>query len=220
MNQPQPVSPSQGGPTPKQKSYLKLLLIVLGVVIIGSGLYYYFGIYKGVKSVTSVSSPTPTKSAAVSPSGATETSTPASGTTTSTNEPSSPAASPQTPPEGWKLANTRIFCAGPCYADFSVFIKEDWKEHQNTTAHTAAYFTSNDQCQVGYNPSFTENCFDHLIVGLGDPNNDNLLTKSYPLGNVYNDQPSTQYPKIYVSVNKSISSSDQSLILDSFKVTQ
>lgn len=54
-----------------QKSYLKLLLIILGVVIVGSGLYYYFGIYKGIKGSSSVSlaSPTPSKSTGVSPSG-------------------------------------------------------------------------------------------------------------------------------------------------------
>ena len=55
---------------PAPKSYLKLLLIILGVVIIGSALYYFLGIRKtGVGGIFSLSSPspTPTKTATVSP---------------------------------------------------------------------------------------------------------------------------------------------------------
>lgn len=78
MNQPQP--------TPKSKSYLKWLLIVLAVVIVGSGLYYYFGIYKGSKT-TVTTSPTPTKSTAITPSaGAGTTTSPASTTGGQTNQ--------------------------------------------------------------------------------------------------------------------------------------
>jgi len=43
------------------KSNLKWLLIVLAVVIIGGGLYCYFGIYKGNQTIVA-NSPTPTNS--------------------------------------------------------------------------------------------------------------------------------------------------------------
>lgn len=51
----------------RPKSNLKWLLIVLGAVIIGAGLYYYFGIFKGSKNLVTAS-PSPTLSATIPPS--------------------------------------------------------------------------------------------------------------------------------------------------------
>jgi len=209
------------------KSYLKWLLVILGVVILAAiGVYVFYVKSGNVGGVFSLSSPTPTKSAMVSPSaisatspGSTKTSTPASGTTTSNGQPASSASSPQTPPSGWKSTSSQIWCAGPCYTTFSVFIKNGWQEHQNSTGHTPVFFTANNQCLPDSTLDMT-NCYDDMMVSFSDPGNSNLITRSYPLGIVYNDQPSSQYSTIYVSVNKSFSSSDQNLIFDSFKVTR
>ena len=214
MNQPQPT-------TKPQSKMLKWLLVILGVVILAAVGVYVFYIKGGnVGGVLSLSSPTPTKSAAVLPSGTTKTSTPASGTTPSDNQPSSPEASPQTPPAGWKKFTNRAVGAGPAFVEFSIYVKNDWsKYNENDTAHGPVFYTSNTNCAAGRfgpEPAY-QNCWDHLAFSYssmtGYTGASNLTIRSFPYsasdGNTYN---------AYVGVNKSISDSEQKIIFDSFQV--
>jgi len=67
------------------KSNLKWLLIALAIVIVGGGLYYYFGIFKGSKTTVTTS---PTPGTSVSPSSnTTKSSTPSGGQSPKTANP-------------------------------------------------------------------------------------------------------------------------------------
>ena len=203
------------------KSYLKWLLIILGIVILAAlGVYFFYVKGGNVGGVLSLSSPTPTKSAVTSPSpgaGTTKTSTPASGTTTSGGQ-TSPASSPESPPAGWKKVTNNAVGAGPAYVEFSVYVKNDWTMYnENDTAHGPVFYTTNSNCTAGTLGTGYQNCWDHLAVSY-PPMTDysgasNLTIRSFPYsasdGNTYN---------AYVGINKSISDSDQKIIFDSFKI--
>lgn len=198
----------------KPKSNLKWLLIVLAAVIIGAGLYYYFGIIKGSKT-NPTASPTPTlaSSILISPK-LTPTSIPTSGQTpTPSPSPSRPAL-----PSGWLDKDAIVSCPGPCNSEFSIYVKNSWTEHTNNVNHTPVFFTDNNQCMLSPDILNTTQCYDDVAVSLSDPGNASLVTRSYPLTNIYNGQPAAQYPKIYVSVNKSVSTADQNLIFESFRL--
>lgn len=215
MNQPQS--------TPKPKSYLKWLLIVLGVVILAAvGIYVFYVKGGNVGGVFSLSSPTPTKSVAISPTTGTttgpgQTSTPASGTTTSGGQ-ASPASSPDNPPDGWKKVTNNAVGAGPAFVQFSIYVKNDWTTYnENDTAHGPVFYTSNSSCASGAFGTGYQNCWDQLAVSYSPMSSytgaSNLTIRSFPYsasdGNTYN---------AYVGINKSISESDQKIIFDSFKV--
>ena len=202
-------------PSVQSKSYLKLLLIILAVVIVGSGLYYYFGIYKGVKGSSSVSvaSPTPTKSVSPLSSGSTKTATPSNNLTATSN----PTLTPnQTPPAGWKNGSGEKYNGGGLAVDFTVFVKNNWIVNTNNSAHGPVFFTSNTQCNtsslsgVGNN---YPNCWDDLIVG-GSNN-----VSDYPTDVEVRSFPVSGGTSIIVAVNKTLNDSDKNIIFNSFSAT-
>lgn len=211
MNQPQP--------TPKPKSYLKWLLIVLGVVILAAvGVYFFYVKGGNVGGVFSLSSPSPTKSTAVSSptgTGATPTSTKTS--TPSENQTSAlmPSPSPAGPPAGWKETTGMAVGLGPANVEFLVYIKDNWTRYnQNDTMHGPVFFTSNINCTTGRYADY-QNCWDQLAISFYPfsyyPGASNLTIKTYPRTDGSGD--------VSVGVNKSISEADQKIIFDSFKVT-
>lgn len=201
----------------KPKSNLKWLLIVLAAVIIGAGLYYYFGIVRGSKTAPTAS-PTPTlaSSILISPLKPSPTGSPSA----PVNPSPTPSATPSRPalPSGWLDKDAIVSCPGPCNSEFSIYVKNTWTEHTNNVNHTPVFFTDNNQCMLSPDILNTTQCYDDVAVSLSDPGNASLVTRSYPLTNIYNGQPAAQYPKIYVSVNKSVSSADQTLIFESFRL--
>lgn len=210
---------NQTQPTRSQpKSYLKLLLIILGVVIVGSGLYYYFGVYKATKGSSSISltSPTPTKSTVVSPSassGSAKTATPSEGqTATPQTSPSTSTATPQ-PPSGWK---------------YDTYGLTDQSGHQNNMAKYVVLIKNEWNRGGGNNSSL------HGIVGYGEVIN-SLSAKCGPADGdelcpftitISTGTPSD--PNQFATANNSgmvtltfngLSESDQKIIRDSFKIT-
>jgi len=203
---------NQSQPTTQPKSYLKLLLIILGVVIVGGGLYYYFGIYRGIKGSSSISlaSPTPGKSAAVSPSGTTKTSTPASEqTSTPQSSPSTSTATPP-PPSGWKYDTWSVTAQDQhdIRAQYVVLIKNDWKKEGGGSASNHGWtgygvdVTSGGSCGIQGNP-----CPLRIGISGGTPSGANQFA--------------TLDGKGYVTLTfNGLSDTDQKIILDSFKITQ
>lgn len=209
MNQPQP--------TQKPKSYLKWLLVILAIVILAAvGVYFFYVKGGNVGGVFSLSSPTPTKSAAVSPSsktGSTKTATPTSSDQTATPQ-SSPTTSTPTPapPAGWKYVTTSLTDQGHTEGvtgSFSVLVKENWKEAPGSTLHSV----------VGYGPE--------VITSGGalcPGNYNNVCPLRISIGSI-----SSACPTQYQTTNAKgcftlsffeLSESDQNIIRDSFKIIQ
>ena len=189
--------------------------MLAGVIVIAAA---YVGWTRyGVKS-SITTSPTPTKSVALSPSDGTTTSS----TTGKTSKPTTtqtPTATPNsTPPSGWKEVTGTAVGAGSANVQFSVYVKNDWtKYNENDTAHGPVFFTSNTNCNAhtGYGPGTGYlNCWDHLVISYSPhasyagASDLTVKTYAYPDGS----------GNAYIGVNKSLSAGDQQIIFDSVKI--
>lgn len=183
------------------------------VIVLGGGLTYWQ--VKGNKEATSPkTSPSATKSAVISLSAGITTSPTSGKTSTPSNNSANPTATPTYPPAGWKVVNSTIYSAGSSNVAYSVYTKNEWQSYNtHDTAHGPIFFTSNISCQTDQPLTNYANCWDHLVVSLNDiSTNSNLTVRSYTISSQKNGN-------IWVGVNKSLTTADQNIIFDSFKVT-
>lgn len=183
----------------------KWLWIGLIIVIVLGGSFIYWYIYGNKTAVIPKTSPTPTKSATISPMVSANTTSSTSGKTS----PPSATSTPSTIPTGWKAESFTVSTTSGIKVSYSVYIKNEWI--RLSEGPTGAWYGRDQLCNRS-NPSYSGHCIMTISLQEGTTpiNEQNYLFFTTP------DE------KGYVTITfpgaEIVTAGDRKIIQDSFKM--